>query len=610
MPVTTAEPGPAERPVSAGGGRRLTLAAGGVVAAALAFTWWRLWRGVDLVDEGFSVLVPWRWALGDRPFVNEQNLAQAAGLLSYPFFKLYALLGGGDSTGLVIYGRHLYLGFAVLVAVTVFVVARRLLRPELAALVAAPFLTVILFETPQLTANTLGAGLLAAGAALGAVYVTGGRRRYALASGAAIGFACVAYPTVLFTVPFMAVFLAFSVGRRAVAMVAAGAFLHPPDPDGPPTGPRAWRAVSAWALGGTLVVAPVAAGVLLLAGRANLVRSWEYTLRSARDLGQLAGASKAVQVAADFFVFAGRQWYLVLAAALVYVVYRRRPHAARWALLGVPVALWLTGTTSGLGVSGAVIAYALGAPYLYLFVAESRREDGARVLLWVWAPALVVGAMTAYTSADGFEHAAVGLFPALFASGLFLAWSLETMGDAGGAVRRRWPAFAGLAAVVLVTLAFQVQFQHGGIAWSELDRRVSAGPWWGIGVSDEQHDDLTRFATDLEAQTRDGDELLIYPWGAGYYLYWPGAIAANTCQLMLADGSAPLPKSTLSYYRRHRVAPSVVVRLEETAGVSRPELEATGGFGYAITAVSPWYAMLRRPAGDRIEDVLARLPRQ
>jgi len=608
--VSTAEPGASELPVSAGRGRRLRLVTGGLLAAALGFTWWRLWRGADLVDEGFSVLVPWRWALGDRPFVDEQNLAQAAGLLSYPFFKLYALVGGGDSTAVVMYGRHLYLVFAVLVAALVYVAARRLLRPEFAACVAAPFVTILLFETPQLTANSMGAGLLAAGAALGAVYVTGGRRRYAFASGLAFGFACVAYPTVLFTVPFTAVFLAFSVGRRAVAMVATGAFLHPPDPDGPPTGPRAWRAVSAWSLGGALVIAPPAVVVVLMAGTANLQRSWDYTLRSARDFGQLAGASKAVDVAADFFVFAGRQWYLVLAAAVVYVVYRQRPRAARWALLGVPAALWLTGTTSGLGVAGAVIAYALAAPYLYLFVAEDRREGGARVLLWVWAPALVVGAMTAYTSSDGFEHAAVGLFPALFASGLFLAWSLEAMGGSAGGARCLWRPLAGLAAVVVVTLAFQFQFQQGGVSWADLDRRVSSGPWWGIAVSGEQHDALARFAIDLQAQAGDDDALLVYPRGAGYYLYWPGAVAANTYQLMLPRASAPLPASTLSYYRRHQVAPTVVVRLEETAGVSRPELEATGGFGYEVTAVSPWYAVLRRPAGESVDDVLARLPRQ
>ena len=75
-------------------------------------------------------------------------------------------------------------------------------------------------------------------------------RGWALASGAASGLAVVAYPTLLFVLPFYAVFLAFAFGRRVVAMVAQAAFAHPPDPPGPPTGRAAWLALSAWALGG------------------------------------------------------------------------------------------------------------------------------------------------------------------------------------------------------------------------------------------------------------------------------------------------------------------------------------------------------------------------
>ncbi len=88
--------------------------------------------------------------------------------------------------------------------------ARRSLPGVLAVLVAAPFVSVVLFETPQITANTLCALLLSAGAALGAVTVLGGPRAYALAAGVAFGLAGVAYPTVLLLAPFVAVLLAFS----------------------------------------------------------------------------------------------------------------------------------------------------------------------------------------------------------------------------------------------------------------------------------------------------------------------------------------------------------------------------------------------------------------
>jgi len=84
-----------------------------------------------------------------------------------------------------------------------------------------------------------------------------------LASGVAYGLSVVAYPTLVFIVPFLPVFLAFALGRRAVAMVAEGSFVRPPDPQGPPTGNHAWMIVSAWALGLAIVLVPAS---LLIAG--------------------------------------------------------------------------------------------------------------------------------------------------------------------------------------------------------------------------------------------------------------------------------------------------------------------------------------------------------
>jgi hypothetical protein len=102
------------------------------VGLALFFTWRRLFIGVDLQDESYSVLIPWRWALGDRPFLQEQNLQQVQGLLTYPFVKLFGVLRGYDVTGLVLYTRHLYLLLMLGVAVVAFLFLRRFIRWQLA----------------------------------------------------------------------------------------------------------------------------------------------------------------------------------------------------------------------------------------------------------------------------------------------------------------------------------------------------------------------------------------------------------------------------------------------------------------------------------------------
>ena len=64
-----------------------------------------------------TCLVPWRWALGDRPFVNEQNIAAVPRSARVPVRQaLRADRGDNDPTGLVLYTRHLYLLMMVGVA--------------------------------------------------------------------------------------------------------------------------------------------------------------------------------------------------------------------------------------------------------------------------------------------------------------------------------------------------------------------------------------------------------------------------------------------------------------------------------------------------------------
>jgi len=608
----------------------------GVAAAALLLTWLRLFVGMDLRDESFYVLVPWRWALGDKPFVQEQTLAQIPGFVMYPFVKLFAVIRAYDVTGYVLYMRHLYLLMMIGVAVAEFLLLRRLVRWELAALAATVYVTCIFWATPQLSYNTIALAFLTLGAALGArVVLLGKGRRFAVASGAAFAVAVAAYPSLLFIVPFYAVFFVFAQGRRTAAMVAEGAFVHPPDPEGPPTGPRAWRALSAWVIGGALVLVPFSL-LMLSFGLRNLMRSWHFTMSGARVLHQLGGASKALVVAQGFWHWITWRPDLIVAALLAYLVFRRWPRVGRMLLATLPVALWLAAQRAMLGASGYVQIYALMTPYLYLFIPRERRETGAKLLIWVWAPAMIAGAMTAYTSAAGYVNSAVGLAPALIAGGLFLAWALEAVGrptaparglsasslpsgdgEAGlpSASSRNagvpWLALAVLTAIIGVTVMFQFQFQQRDVSYSALTSRFDSGPWWGIKVMPERRRLLDSYAADLHAQALPDDKLLVMYEGSGYYLYWNGDIAANTYWLVADAKTGQLPQTTISYYRRHRIVPTLVVNLIRTAGMTDAELQAaSGGLDYPPVLVRPKYAFQRKPAGESTAEVLARLPRE
>ena len=109
--------------------RRLSPSEAVAVAAAIVvvgITYWRSWYGVDLTDESFYVALPWRFAHGARPFVDETTVAQQAGLLVSPFVWVWRELVGVD--GVVLYVRHLQFLFSLLVAAAVFVGLRSVLR--------------------------------------------------------------------------------------------------------------------------------------------------------------------------------------------------------------------------------------------------------------------------------------------------------------------------------------------------------------------------------------------------------------------------------------------------------------------------------------------------
>ncbi len=291
---------------------------------------------MDLLAESYYVLVPWRWVMGAHPFAPEQNVLQMAGLLEYPFLKLFGLLRGNDPTGVVLYARHLYLLLMVAVAAASFLLLRRLVCWQLALLIATAVMTYVQRATPQLDYNTMGMAFLTLGGVLGA-WVVVRDKGWAYAAGSGVAFACavVAYPTLIVAAPFVGVFFVIAQawerreGVDRVAPRSAGA-----------RGRRAdstrWRMLVAWLIGGALVLVPV--GLLLVSfGLTNVRAGVEGTVSSTEVTGQLGGAEKVAALVSAVRGFLTGYPLVLAVLALVYLVYRRWPRRGRQLLGGVPL---------------------------------------------------------------------------------------------------------------------------------------------------------------------------------------------------------------------------------------------------------------------------------
>ena len=343
-------------------------------------------------------------------------------------------------------------------------------------------------------------------------------------------------------------------------------------------------------------------------------QSWRATVTGAHTVGQLGGAAKAVEIARGFWSLATSQPLVLVAALAIYLVYRRWPRVGRVLLAGVPIVLWMAAQHIFLEAAGYVEMYVFLAPYLFLFIPHSRRVAGATLLIWVWAAAVVAGVMTAYTSAVGYVNAVVGLAPALMVSGVFLAWALEAVGEKsppkiadGRRAGSRWLALVVLIAIVGVTVALQFEYQQHDVPYSELTSRIDSGPWWGIRVTPERRTQVESLAEGLRSVARPGDKLLIMYVAPGYYLLWNGPVVSYSYWM----GSGPdggLPAEEVAYLRQNKVAPSLVVRLMPTAGLTPAEIAAgSDGFAYPAVLVRPGYVIYRKPAGESTSTILSRL---
>ena len=380
--------------------------------------------------------------------------------------------------------------------------------------------------------------------------------------------------------PFVAIFLAFSVGERAVAHGGAGFVPASARRESEPT--RSPRVACAQRLGARRRArrsCRSAGLVLALAGRAT--SSAAGTTRSAwpHQLDQLGGASKAVEVSGAFAGLLLDQWYIVAVAVRVAAACSvLRPGVGQVAAAAHAPGPVADGhdELAARGRRGHRVRPGGAVP---VPVRPGRAQGGRRAAARSGSglPALLVGAMTAYTSADGFVHSAVGLLPGVVASGALpglgpraaAAGSRRSVARSRRARRRR----AGDARRSSCSSSI------GGAGWRDLSARMASGPWQGIAVTPAQRAPVST-ASRRTWRRRRGPETSSSSIreGAAYYLYWPGRSRRTRTSCTWPTPAAPLPKATVSYYRRHREVPTLVVHLTETAGqvVGRPRRRLRG----------------------------------
>ena len=367
----------------------------------------RLYFTIDFTDEALYTAIPYRFVLGDRPFIDEWNMAQLAGLILYPFVKAF-ILARNSTEWIILYTRHVAFGLSALVSITVFLSLKGHVGRNAALLFSVLPVVFVPYNLLGPGYNALGGGFLTAGVFL--AWDPARRAHNGLwipVAGLAHGLAVFSYPTLL--VPSLC-FLAFLIG----------------------TAPHKVKTFLLYGVG-----ALVGPGALLLAFRVHV----QDVLAASNYAFAIAKVTEHDWTLNKLWVLPRALWNgcpykpLLIAVLLVLLVAVKKdmPRVASFVILGWPMVLFHC-TRSGLGGPGTMgfLAYN-GLVGFVVFCCLTRDKLHWRLLLGVWLPSVVAGATMAWSSGMGIGASAIAMVPANIVTMCFAASLLQQTAAGPGA---------------------------------------------------------------------------------------------------------------------------------------------------------------------------------
>lgn len=502
----------------------------------------RFRMGTDLTDETFSIALPYRFVLGDRPFVDEISIQQTAGIILFPFVWLYVKITGG-TTGIVLFVRavHLLL-FKGAAAVSVHEAARRWLKHRSTAIAVSfvPF-AFVPHSIPNVGYNVIGMSLLTAGTFLMAAGVAEPddrvRMRCFFLGGCALGIMSFAYPPMV-VAPLLATPLVLILAQRRLSSSLA------------------------LAAGGVTVLVAVLPS-LAFGGIAGVRRSLAWGVHA----NATATSDKLREVAVR--IWDGTPSFFVYAAAAVFVAWVIRSRLlVALVLPAVTLAIGFyyrdEAATSRCAIHTVMYAGIL-APLALVLARPDRAVLGGSALVLV--PSFAAAFAASMISTQQVDASSLAFQTPMVLFALLAARALERAG-----ADRTYAMFPGFALiVVLVSRNYDYVYRDAPLA--QLTDKVPSGPFKGIYTTR----DRARMFAELQQITRtydrpEGRILFMYE-SPGLYLFSKMPPAAHSVwQEFYGD-----QQGLLEYWRRYPKGQGIVVRIKGVpAGVIDPELTIPG----------------------------------
>lgn len=443
--------------------------------------WTILHYGVNLFDEALYVALPYRFALGDKPFIDELNLVQSASLITFPLIKLFTLFTTGTE-GIILFTRKLYFVFELLVMFSIFRALRKELGWHWALLCSLLAIAFVPRGIPNLGYKSLSSGLLTMGVFLGfwLVPCAGTDRRKNLSleilCGTALGLCCVANP-------------AFS----PLCLVYLSMLAFIPSKKNP-------RPLVAFVSIGILFVCIV--GLFQLPQEISKIRLYHVV----RGREWRTQSMMTIHVLLQVLTTHLPKKALLIGGTLAFL---RFAVASEWGFFLVPL-LAVVPFICGLGMHGYLGFYSVLAPLFYF---ELRQNPFYRnLLLWVWLPSAGAGMIAAFSSDNAMVNAAIGLLPAAVVTSVAVTLLIDCKKNQSQ--RAGLPVYSYIA-VVTHAIALAILLGYSALPFLDkpiwlLNAKVDEGPYKGLFTTKQRRQCLRELSADLRAVQSSSGHVLFY----------------------------------------------------------------------------------------------------
>ena len=498
-----------------------------VVAIVLALTIVRLFYGVDLTDEAYTVGESYMVAKGALPFVNNWSQMPGYTLLLTPFINIFTSIKGGTE-GIVLFFRFLSFAIHLITAIIIALIIRKRVDSF-----GIRILLVLIYVGASgwdygvaLRGDRLGIDLLVVGTMLGVYYFFDGNRKgiYLLLSGLVLALSVLCYPT--FALCFFYILLAILIlGLTEIKSIKPTLF---------------------FLIGAGISTLVVVGYLVVKSSPGDLIRGMNYLLKDVTYFQiENTGSSKLP----DYFLNVAKQilYFLGFSAASFVVVWavssrsdsRGEKKYSRIALiaftLGVCIyhifTIFRFGTIDRMDISVyAMTIEAFAVPFIFFLVKKERKLCGY-LMAFIWIPLYLSVVVTGIGTYNTMMSRHSLLKNAGFLLGLFVYFAIM---DAFDLYESRDNSrnlskilVIGLIGVISVTHLFNsYSFMYREESIKVLDTVLEEGPYKGLHTTADKRDGLVKLDKVVDEYVGEEDYLLAMDNGPFMYLMSEGKICA------------------------------------------------------------------------------------